>query len=185
MEYIRSRGKSLLSGGPKKECSICHKFIETHLLKIHFNSHPSQIFNWMYLGTFTNACDINELRRNGIKYILNCAAECHNKHLPKDIKELHLPIRDEKCFKLINFFEEANVFMNKVKTYGEIVLVHCKFGISRSATFIIAYLIKYCGFTVNSALIYIRNIRNQINPNEGFLDQLLQYEKLNKSKENQ
>ena len=183
--YVRNRGKSLLSGGPKKECPLCHKLIETHLLKFHVNAHPSQLFNWLFLGTFSNACDIPELRRNSIKYILNCASECHNTSLPDDIQELHLNIRDEKGFDLIKYFEEANVFMNKVRMSGGVILVHCKYGISRSVTFIIAYLIKYFGFTVDSAMKYIKNIRNQIHPNEGFLNQLLQYEKLNKLKEKQ
>ena len=67
MNYIKSNEKSLFLGGQKKECIVCHKYIETHLLRIHLNSHPSQIFNWMFLGTFTNACDKYELRRIGIK----------------------------------------------------------------------------------------------------------------------
>jgi len=63
-------GKISLVDAPKKECEICHKFIETHLLKIHLNSHPSQIFNWMFLGTYLNASDIKELRRIGINYTI-------------------------------------------------------------------------------------------------------------------
>ena len=179
----RSRGRCLLVSSPKKECGICHMLIETHLLKIHFNSHPSLIFRWLYLGTFSNACDINELRRIGIRYILNCAAECQNCHLPGDIKELHLNIRDEKNFNLFSYFEQANIFLNKIRLQEEIVLVHCKFGISRSASFIIAYLIKYFGFNVESALRYLKSKRTQINPNEGFLKQLYNYEKLFKTKD--
>ena len=180
---IRNRGKSLLVGGPKKECSICHQLIETHLIKIHFNSHPSQIFRWLYLGTFSNACDINELRRIGITFILNCAAECHNTHLPEDIKEMHLIIRDEKKFNLISYFDKANVFLNNVRLQGGIILVHCKFGISRSVSFVIAYLIKYFGFNVKSALAFLKSKRVQSNPNEGFLTQLYNYEKLYKTKD--
>ena len=169
--------KSVLMDVPKKQCSICHQLIETHLLKIHFNSHPSKIFNWLYLGTFLNACDINELKRIGINYILNCAAECQNFNLPNDIKELHLNIRDENAFYLIPFFEEANIFMNKVRMSGDIMLIHCKFGISRSVSFIIAYMVKYFGFNVENSLNYIKKRRKQINPNEGFLYQLFEYEK--------
>jgi protein-tyrosine phosphatase len=180
---LRNRGKSLLVGGPKKECSICHKLIETHLIKIHLNSHPSQIFRWLYLGTFSNACDINELRRIGINFILNCAAECHNTHLPEDIKEMHLIIRDEKKFNLISYFDKANVFLNNVRLQGGIILVHCKFGISRSVSFVIAYLIKYFGFNVKSALNFLKSKRVQSNPNEGFLTQLYNYEKLYKTKD--
>jgi protein-tyrosine phosphatase len=180
---LRARGKSLLLDVPKKECSICSQLIETHLLKIHFNSHPSQIFNWMFLGTFLNACDINELRRIGIQFILNCAAECQNFNLPEDIKELHLNIRDEKNFSLIDFFDEANTFINKVRLSGNIILIHCKFGISRSVSFIIAYLVKYFGYTVINALNYIKKKRKQINPNQGFLDQLVEYERITQEKE--
>ena len=173
----RTRGNSTLIDIPRKECNICHKLIETHLLKIHFNSHPSQIFNWMFLGTYMNACDINELRRININCILNCAAECPNYHLPEDINELHLNIRDDKDFYLFPFFEEANIFINKARFSGKIILIHCKFGISRSVSFIIAYLIKYYGFNVKNALNYIKRRRYQINPNKGFLDQLIDYEK--------
>ena len=185
MNNIRNRGKSLLKDGPKIECSICHFFIETHLLKIHLNSHPSQIFDWMFLGTFENACDIKELKRNDIHYILNCAGECNNIYLPNDIKELHLNIRDEKNFDLTEFFEEANVFINNVRLKGEIILIHCKFGISRSVSFIIAYLVKYMGYTVENAMNYIKKKKKTINPNKGFIDQLIVYEKSLKDRERQ
>ena len=151
--------------------------IETHLFKIHLNSHPTEIFNWMYLGTYQNACDIKELRRLGINCILNCASECLNNKLPEDIKELHLHIRDEEDFDLIPYFEDANVFINKARLLGENILIHCKFGISRSVSFIMAYLIKYLRFNVQGALNYVRRRRKQINPNQGFFDQLIEYEK--------
>ena len=172
---------SLLSIHPKVECFICNKFIESHLLQIHINTHPSQIFNWLYLGTFTNACDKEELRRINIKYILNCASDCKNKSLPEDIEELHLKVRDEKNFNLLPFFEQSNEFINKVRLLGKNILIHCKYGISRSVAFVMAYLIKYFGFDVNSAFEFIKKQRDIINPNKGFIEQLKQYEKLTKN----
>ena len=74
------------------------------------------------------------------------------------------------------FFEEANIFINKVRLTGGIILIHCKFGISRSVSFIIAYLIKYFGFNVKGALNYVKRRRKQVNPNQGFLNQLYEYE---------
>ena len=131
----------------------------------------------MFLGTYSNACDINELRRIGIHFVLNCASECDNNKLPDNIKELHLNIKDDDNFNLNPFFEESNLFINKVRLSGDIMLIHCKYGISRSVSLIIAYLIKYFGFTVDKALSYIQTKRNQVNPNKGFLDQLYEYEK--------
>ena len=162
----------------KKECNICHKLIDSHLFKIHCNAHPTEIFNWLYLGTFANACDIKELRRMKINYILNCAKECINENLPKDIKELHLKILDYEFFEIYDYFEQANEFINKCKLEGAVMLVHCKLGISRSASFIIAYLIKYNKFTLESALEFVKEKRKQIKPNEGFIEQLHKYEKL-------
>ena len=171
-------GKSLLSKISRKKCDKCNKLIDSHLFKIHYNSHPTEIFNWLYLGTFANACDVNELRRMKINYILNVANECNNKNLPRDIKELHLNIKDNEKFEILAYFDEANEFINKCKSEGGILLVHCKLGISRSASFILAYLIKYHKLTLESALQFVKQKRNQIKPNEGFMKQLYEYEKL-------
>ena len=168
--------KILLSEMIKKECDICFKLIDSHLFKIHYNSHPTRILSWLYLGTFSNACDIEELRRNKINYVLNCALECNNTKLPKDIEEYHLNIRDVEDFNIIEYFEEANDFINKCRLAGGNILVHCKFGISRSPTFIIAYLYKYDNYSIDDALKFVCQKRNKIKPNKGFMHQLYQYE---------
>ena len=167
--------KISLSKTTKKKCDKCQQYVDSHLLKIHYNSHPTEIFNWLYLGTFTNACDIKELRRLKINYILNVAGECKNKNLPKDIKELHFDIKDYENFELYDYFDEANEFINKCRLEGGVLLVHCKYGISRSASFIIAYLIKYMRYTVDYAFNFVFQKRNQIKPNEGFMRQLNKY----------
>ena len=183
MNYLKDFEKSLLSGGPKKECSICHKLIESHLHKIHVNTHPSQIFKWLYLGTFENALNITELKRFGINYILNCAYDCNNNQLPKNITELHLKIRDDSSFDIFEFFEQGNEFINNARTKGGVVLVHCKFGISRSPSFVYAFLIKYFAFNLQSALKFVRKQRPIVNPNEGFMLYLDQYAKTFKKKD--
>ena len=183
INYLMEMGKSLLLGGPKKECTICHKMIESHLHKIHVNKHPSQIFKWLYLGTFDNALDISDLRRLGINYILNCAYDCKNTQLPKNINELHLKIRDDSNFDIFEFFEQGIDFINQVRTKGGVVLVHCKFGISRSPSFVCAFLIKYFDFNLQSALKFIRKKRPIVNPNEGFMLYLEQYANTIKKKE--
>ena len=147
------------------------------------NSHPSQIFKWLYLGTFENACDEADLRRLGINYILNCAYDCRNKQIPKGIIELHLKVRDDTNFEIFDYFEKANSFINKVRTKGGIILVHCKYGISRSPSFVLAFLIKYFNFSLQSALKFLRKKRPIVNPNEGFINYLDKYEKTVKKNE--
>ena len=173
----RKHSSAFLLSKVSKKCEICNQLIDSHLFKIHYNSHPSQILNWLYLGTFINACDIDELKRNNITYILNCANECNNTKLPESKKQLHLKINDSEKFKIIDYFEKANNFIHKCKKEGSNILVHCKFGISRSPSFIIAYLIKYCKLTVDKALKFVNLKRLQIKPNKGFMEQLYLYEK--------
>jgi protein-tyrosine phosphatase len=136
----------------------------------------------LYLGSFNNACDIEELERIKATHVLNCAYECNNENLPKDIKVLHLKIYDYEAFDISSFFEKANDFINQCKSENGIVFVHCKLGVSRSAALVLAYLIKNMGYTVDSALQFLVQKRDRVNPNKGFMKQLYSYEKLNQEK---
>ncbi len=49
-------------------------------------------------------------------------------------------------------------------------------GVSRSATIVLAYLMKYHHNTLKEAYLYLAEKRPQICPNEGFLIQLIRYE---------
>ena len=168
--------KDLLEKIPKKECELCKKPIPSHLYKIHYNTHATEVLNWLYLGSFENACDLEELKRIKATHILNCAYECNNKNKPEDIKELHLNIYDYDNFELFDFFEKGNDFINECRSKGGNILVHCKFGISRSASIVIAYLIKFMNYTRDSALQLLTEKRKQTRPNKGFMEQLHNYE---------
>lgn len=59
---------------------------------------------------------------------------------------------------------------------GKAVLVHCKKGISRSSSTVIAYAMKEYGLSADEAIAHVRKRRQCIAPNDGFLNQLRQYE---------
>ena len=162
----------------KKECEICHIFVAAYLYRTHHMNHPSQILKFLYLGNYKHSSDNKELKKLKINYILNCAIECHNYNLPKNIKELHLKVKDSETFDILNYFDIANEFINKCKLMGGICLVHCKLGVSRSTTFVIAYLIKYANLTTDEAFAFVKSKRSSIKPNDGFMRQLYMYEKI-------
>jgi len=49
------------------------------------------------------------------------------------------------------------------------VLVHCMFGISRSATAVMAFLMKYEGMNYYKAKNFVDTKRREVNPCMGFL----------------
>lgn len=57
------------------------------------------------------------------------------------------------------------------------VLVHCRSGVSRSATLVIAYCMKVRGATVDQAYLYLKRKRPLVSPISGFHRQLKEYEK--------
>ena len=162
----------------KKECDLCHILVNSKLINVHKMSHPSQIFKYLFLGNFVHATNITELKKLKINYILNCAIECHNYNLPKNVKELHLKIKDLENFDIINYFEISNEFINKCKLMGGTCLVHCKLGVSRSTTLVIAYLMKFERLGVDDAFNFVKKKRISIKPNAGFMKQLYEYEKI-------
>lgn len=60
---------------------------------------------------------------------------------------------------------------------GQGVLVHCQAGVSRSATVVIAYLMKHTLMTMTDAYKYVRSRRPVVSPNLNFMGQLLEFER--------
>ena len=62
------------------------------------------------------------------------------------------------------------------KNRKNIVFVHCRMGKSRSAAFVIGYLMSRLNLSLDNAYKHVKNRRVTINPNH-FMPQLSQYEK--------
>jgi protein tyrosine phosphatase len=66
--------------------------------------------------------------------------------------------------------------MSEALSSQQAVLVHCEAGISRSATTVIAYLMKFHNMTLGQAFQHTKERRRIINPNTGFVEQLRRFE---------
>lgn len=72
------------------------------------------------------------------------------------------------CLPLISFLSARK---NRSKC-----LVHCKMGVSRSASTVIAYAMKEFGWSLEKAYNYVKQKRSITRPNAGFMRQLHEYE---------
>lgn len=132
--------------------------------------------------------DEGQLQGLGITHVLNAA---HGKKLyhvqtgPDYYKESGIiyhgvPAMDMFTFKIDRYFDEACDFIGKAvgtrKTgnFNGKILVHCKEGVSRSATLVLAYLVRDQEMTLQDAVSLVRSKR-EILPNQGFLQQLIDY----------
>ena len=173
---IKKKGKNNNKLKQKEICPKCSK--EVDKLKDHLQSaHITEVFERIYIGSYSNAKDKEELEKNNIKYILNCATECNNEFEDK-IKYLKLDIKDQNDFPINDYFDKGADFINEsMKNNDGNILVHCMQGKSRSTCIVMAYLIKYKKEVTNSAYKILKAKRKLTMPNLGFMYKLREYEK--------
>ncbi|XP_073168468.1 protein phosphatase Slingshot homolog 1 isoform X3 [Lepidochelys kempii] len=136
---------------------------------------PSLIFDHLYLGSEWNASNLEELQGSGVYYILNVTREIDN-FFPGLFAYHNIRVYDEETTDLLAHWNEAYHFINKAKKNHSKCLVHCKMGVSRSASTVIAYAMKEFGWSLEKAYNYVKQKRSIARPNAGFMKQLLEYE---------
>jgi len=148
----------------------------------------SQIFNWLFLGSRFNAANENALKKNNVTYIINVAKGAPNYFEDgKWISYHNLQLDDSIEESILIHFESITTQLENIRKNSHNVLVHCNCGISRSATFVLAYLIKYGNIQTHgdveskpmslvAAFLFLQSKRAIILPNIGFLQQLEKWE---------
>ncbi len=128
--------------------------------------------NELFLGDISDANNNEFLTRNKITAIICVAEHAVIRDIKPDIKIYHYDLADDSYCDIISYFDEIFKLIEK----EDIVLINCIAGISRSATIVLAYLMKYFGMTLKDAYIGLLSKRRIICPNKHFMECLLKYE---------
>ncbi|KAG7464457.1 hypothetical protein MATL_G00165810 [Megalops atlanticus] len=142
------------------------------------NAALSPILPFLFLGNERDAQDLDLLLRLGISYVVNVTTHLPLYHLATGLVHYkRLPATDSSKQNLRQYFEEVFEFIEEAHQSGRGVLVHCQAGVSRSATIVIAYLMKHTLMTMTDAYKYVRSRRPIVAPNLNFMGQLLEFER--------
>ena len=134
----------------------------------------SKIIDGLYLGGEYDAFDYNNFVKYNIKAVINVTPDVPNFFEDKGITYLRVPILDNINENISTFFPQTFEFIETHIQNGG-VLVHCRMGVSRSATIVVAFLMKKKNLEFREALEFVRTNRARIDPNLGFEIQLLNY----------
>ena len=108
-----------------------------------------EIIYGLYLGNINSVYDIKALKDLGITNIISVLAG-FDAPFPDDFNYLVINALDNENTNLTKIFEDTTSFIEKAFENNEKILVHCMAGRSRSASVIIAYLIKTFGIKVHT-----------------------------------
>ncbi|MFT7817833.1 protein phosphatase Slingshot1-like [Arapaima gigas] len=133
------------------------------------------IFDHLYLGSEWNASNLEELQDSGVGYILNVTREIDN-FFPGTFSYHNIRVYDEEGTDLLAHWNDSYNFIVMAKKNQSKCLVHCKMGVSRSASTVIAYAMKEYGWSLEKAYNFVKQKRSIACPNAGFMRQLAEYE---------
>ncbi|KAM8976343.1 protein phosphatase Slingshot homolog 2 [Pelodytes ibericus] len=136
---------------------------------------PTEIFDHVYLGSEWNASNLEDLQNRGVRYILNVTREIDN-FFPGVFEYHNIRVYDEEGTDLLAYWNDTYKFISKAKKHGAKCLVHCKMGVSRSASTVIAYAMKEYGWNLDRAFDYVKERRTVTKPNPSFMKQLEEYQ---------
>ncbi|KAJ9468130.1 putative rhodanese domain-containing dual specificity protein phosphatase [Diplonema papillatum] len=136
----------------------------------------SCIMPWLFLGCAQDGANVELLARYRITHIVNLAPEARVCEV-EGIEYTHVQIRDHSDQPISEHFNEVFAFIDSCRAGGGKVLVHCRYGVSRSATLVIAYLMHHLSIPFVLAKDIVKQARPNINPNIGFVTALSQFQR--------
>ncbi|XP_017298408.1 dual specificity protein phosphatase MPK-4 isoform X4 [Diaphorina citri] len=137
---------------------------------------PNLVEENLYLGDLNDAMGLKSSNEANIKFVFSIGIFPTLGKI-SSLTYRHIEVADLPSEDLLSHFDSAYEFIRESQSEGAI-LVHCYHGVSRSATIVIAYLMKRDDLGVQTAFDRVKSARDVISPNEGFMHQLALYQRM-------
>ena len=134
----------------------------------------THIIDNIYLGNGYNASNWKELETKNIGLIINITNEIPN-YYSDNIEYYNIDIKDigeSDLHPYLDKFIEKITSFKKYNIENKNILIHCYMGSSRSASLVVAYLIKFKDMSIDKAINFIINKREIVNINKKFIEDL-------------
>lgn len=136
---------------------------------------PTYVTDGLFLGGVEQALSAPRLRALRITHIVNASREDGDLHL-EQFQYLHINARDNTHERLTPYFAEVAQWVDNARRAGGNALIHCREGVSRSATLVLATRMIHERVPLFQAFRQLKACRQQIEPNPQFLSELRQLE---------
>ncbi len=128
-------------------------------------SDVDKIMNNLYLGNYLASEDKLFFKENGVSAVLN--ATVSEPFLNNKTENLRISVEDDLKQSSINKMTKmldlgANFIYKHVNVEKQPILVHCVAGRQRSASLVLAYLMKYKCMTIKQAFDFLREKRPEV-----------------------
>lgn len=122
-----------------------------------FLSQVAKITDHLYLSSFMGATDFNLMKFN-ISCIITVCKEVPKIEF-KNIESIKLDVVDRPTESLAKYFDFVCDKIHEVASKKGTSLVHCVAGVSRSASMVLAYLMKYLRMSLKDAHNFVKSKR--------------------------
>lgn len=139
-----------------------------------------EIEKGLFLGNLTSATNMETLKTHKITHILTLDSV----PLPSHVQQVsflttkYVQISDMPKEDILHHLDQCTEFISSALDKGENILVHCYFGVSRSSTAVIAYMMKKHNLEYQQAFDLVKSKRKFVHPNSGFVNQLKLYRRM-------
>jgi hypothetical protein len=171
---------------PPKIKQPAPRLYDSQNLAMYFYAELSEISEIIPNAVYLSGCSpvtTDNLESLGITAVVCALSETEERRmmadrtLPEHVKRMYVRLIDSESSDIAAHFDDAGRFIDEELRAGGRCLIHCAAGISRSATILLSFLMRFRNYDLRSAFNLVKSIRRVVRPNNGFFQNLLDYER--------